>query len=276
MAEQMFPVLKEECPVSISTQTSNCYDIVLDEDIQQPHYYRNAFQALREAREGDLVRIFICSSGGSLSSAIQFKNYIDECQGHVVAIVDGEAYSAASMIALCAHEIHVKPFSTWMLHSASFGAIGNTENVKAQVDFTAKHADAFMEEVYKDFVSSEELNDIRRGVEIWLDAEQVNERLSKKFSKFEDDYEGQDQISIDDIIASAAEDAAEKTMKKILAKFDLTEKVKPVKSARKKVESKLSSPEMNLDPIVIASVGAFNSAELSKLETLSQVEHAVN
>ncbi|MNR53221.1 hypothetical protein D3C85_1731950 [compost metagenome] len=77
--------------------------------------------------------------------------------------------------------------------------------------------------------------------------------------------------SIDDLITSAAEDAAEKTMKNILAKFDLIEKVKPVKAVRKKVESKVK-----IDPIVIANVEAFNSAELSKLGTLSQVEHAVN
>lgn len=252
MAEQMFPVMKEECPVSVSTQTSNCYDIVLDEDIQQPHYYRNAFQALREAREGDLVRIFICSSGGSLSSAIQFKNYIDECQGHVIAIVDGEAYSAASMIALCAHEIHVKPFSTWMLHSASFGAIGNTENVKAQVDFTAKHADAFMEEVYRDFVTPEELNDIRRGVEIWLDSEQVNERLGRKFSKLEEEYEQQEIKSIDEIVAKAVEEGSQKVIDRLLKKFDLV--AKAPKPARKKIENKI-------DNVVLENVEGFNKME---------------
>ena len=214
MSEQIIPLMKDECPVNVSTRSYNCYDIILDEDIKQPYYYRNAFQALREAQEGDVVRIFICTSGGSLSSAIQFKNYIDECQGHVVAIVDGEAYSAGSLIALCAHEIHVKPFSTWMLHSASFGAIGNTENVKAQVDFTAKHADAFMEEVYRDFVTPEELSDIRRGVEIWLDADQVNERLERKFTKMNEEFEiaSQDHKSLDELIA----DAVESTLHKVL------------------------------------------------------------
>lgn len=242
--DDLFPILKEECPVSVNTQSYNCYDIILDEDIKQPHYYRNAFQALREAREGDVVRLFICSSGGSLSSAIQFKNYIEECEGHVVAIVDGEAYSAASLIALCAHEIHVKPYSTWMLHSASFGAIGSTENVKAQVDFTAKHADAFMEEVYRDFVTPGEMHDIRRGVEIWLDADQVSERLEKKFSKDNGKHsEGEEPLDLFEMIEGAVKESVgnigtlvNDAVNKALSKYDLPVKQKPVRAKKAKVQ----------------------------------------
>jgi ATP-dependent protease ClpP protease subunit len=236
MAEQFMPIMKEECPISVNTQTSHCYDIILDEDIHEPSYYRNAFQVLRDAQEGDLIRIFICSNGGSLASAIQFKNYIEDCNGHVIAVVDGYAYSAASMIALCAHEIHVKPYSTWMLHSASFGAIGNTENVKAQVDFTAKHADAFMEEVYDGFVTPEEMEDIRRGVEIWLDADQVNQRLEKKFSSLMEDCGVQEHKTLEQMIQESVVTAVDEAMKNVLKRFDLSPKA-PKQKAKKAIDT---------------------------------------
>lgn len=181
MSDEMIPMFKEQCEVSQSSMTYNAFDIYLDEEIKDPTYYRHAFQVLRSAQQGDLVRIYISSVGGNLNSAVMFKNAIESCQAEVVAIIEAEAYSAASLIALCCSQIEVKKHATMMCHSAAFGSGGIVQNVRDHVDFVGKHAEAIMYEVYQDFLNPEELEDLRRGREIWLDHTQIGERLDVMF-----------------------------------------------------------------------------------------------
>lgn len=230
--QDLIPMMKDEVEIIHNTSVYNCYDILLDEEIKEPQYYRRAFQLLREAQEEDVVRIFISSSGGNMTSAVQFKNYIEGCNAHVIAIVDGEAYSAASLIALCAHEIVVKPYSTWMCHSASFGTGGSVGNVKDHVDFISKHADSFMEEVYAGFLSESEIADLRRGVELWLDHEQVGERIERMFKHRQEQYQQQCEteeggsepsMSLQDMIEQSVEKVLNKhpTLKPVPVMDDL-------------------------------------------------------
>ena len=159
-SENIIPMFKDQCEVSQTSSTYNAFDIYLDEDIKDPTYYRQAFQVLRSAQQGDLVRIYISSYGGNLNSALIFKNCIEACQADVVAIIEAEAFSAASLIALSCSNIEVKPYATMMLHSASFGAGGSVQNVRDHVEFTGRHAESLMEEVYRDFITPEEMEDL--------------------------------------------------------------------------------------------------------------------
>jgi len=179
--DKILGMFNQECEVSQTTSVYNCFDIYLDEDIKDPTYYRKAFQVLRSAQQGDLVRIYISSNGGNMNSAAIFKNCIEECQGHVVAIIEAEAYSAASLIALSCFEIKVQPYATMMCHSAAFGSGGIVQNVRDHVEFVGRNAEALMEEVYKDFLTDLEFIDLKRGREIWLDHIQIGVRLDKMF-----------------------------------------------------------------------------------------------
>lgn len=181
MTNDMIPMFKDQCEVSQSSSTYNAFDIYLDEEIKDPTYYRQAFQVLRSAQQGDLVRIYISTYGGSLTSAVMFKNNIEACQGEVVAIIEGEAYSAGSLIALSCPSIEVKPYATMMCHSAAFSSGGSVGTVRDHVDFVGKHAETIMEEVYRDFLSPTDLEDLRRGREIWLNHIEIGERLDRMF-----------------------------------------------------------------------------------------------
>lgn len=182
MSENNFiPMLKDQCEVSQTQSVYNAFDIYLDEEIKDPAYYRQAFQVLRSAQRGDLIRIHISSHGGNLSSALIFKNCIENCEADVVAIIEAEAYSAASLIALSAPNIEVKPYATMMLHSASFGSGGSVQNVRDHVEFTGRHAESLMDDVYRDFITEEEMLDLKRGRELWFDYKEICERLDKMF-----------------------------------------------------------------------------------------------
>lgn len=179
--DNLIPMFKDQCEVSQSQSIYNCYDIYLDEEIKDPTYYRQAFQVLRSSRKGDLVQIFISSHGGNLNSALIFKNCIEACEADVVAIIEAEAYSAASLIALSCPNIEVKPYATMMLHSASFGSGGSVQNVRDHVEFTGRHAESLMEEVYRDFISPPEMEDLKKGRELWFDYKQISDRLEAMF-----------------------------------------------------------------------------------------------
>ena len=181
MTENIFPLLKDQCEVSQTQSVYNAYDIYLDEEIKDPTYYRQAFQVLRSAQRGDLIRIYISSHGGNLNSALIFKNCIEDCQADVVAIIEAEAYSAASLIALSCPSIEVKPYATMMLHSASFGSGGSVQNVRDHVEFTGRHAESLMDEVYRGFISEDEMIDLKKGRELWFDYKEIGERLDTMF-----------------------------------------------------------------------------------------------
>jgi ATP-dependent protease ClpP protease subunit len=255
MSEDMKMLFKDQqCEVSQSTSVYNCYDIYLDGPIEDPSYYRNAFQVLRNSQEGDLVRLLISSPGGNLNSAIIFKNSIEACRADVVAVIEAEAYSAAGLIALCAPTIEVKPYATLMCHSAAFSSGGIVQNVRDHVDFTSRHAEAVMEEVYKDFLTEEEMSNLRKGCELWFDYEQIGERLEKMFEAREtqgcgdpscldcggEELEGEiQQFSFEEMMDEVASKAAEQVMKKLQSKFDITPKAQKPKKPSTKTQKAL-------------------------------------
>ena len=240
--EMILPMLNEQCEVSQTSMVYNAYDIYLDEEIKDPTYYRHAFQVLRSAQQGDLVRIYISSPGGNLNSALIFRNRIQECQCDVVAIIEAEAYSAASLIALSCPSIEVKPYATMMLHNAAFGSSGSVQNVRDHVEFTGRHAESLMEEVYKDFISTEELLDLKKGRELWFDYKEIGERLDKMFKSeagcgdpscegCSEDFDDEPEFNLIELIEQKTEDAVTKALDKILKKYNLVEKEKPSRKA---------------------------------------------
>lgn len=235
----MVPMFEEQCEVSQTSSSFDAYDIYLDGDIREPSYYRHAFQVLRSARQGDLVRIYISTNGGNLNSALMFKNNIEQCEADVIGIIEAEAYSAGGLIALSCPNIEVKPYTTMMCHSAAFGSGGIVQNVRDHVDFVGKHAEALMDEVYRDFLLPEELVDLKRGRELWFDYVEIGERLDRMFKarseEMGEDFDGVEQeFRLEDMIESAVE----KALTSLLDKYTLTEKPKPEKKASAKPRAK--------------------------------------
>ena len=182
MSEDMvFPMLQEQCPVMHSTLSTNVFDIILDDNIREPAYYRDAFQVFRQAQRGDRINLILNNSGGRLDSAVCFVNLMKETDAEVVAVLEGETHSAASIIALNAHGVEVKPYASMMIHHASFGSGGTVQNVMDHVNFTSKQTERLIRETYQFFLSESELDEVIRNREIWLTDEEIGERLDLMF-----------------------------------------------------------------------------------------------
>ena len=217
----IFPVLKEQCEViqSSFTETYNMYDIILDENIREPAYYRQAFHVLRTAKEGDRINIILNNSGGRIDSAICFRNLIKETQAEVLAVLEGETHSAASMIALSCHGVHVKPYASMMIHHASFGSGGTVQNVMDHVNFTSKQTERLIRDVYSSFLSESELDEVVRNREIWLTDDEIGERLDRMYEArreescscgqcgVDNDLEDEPKFDLKDLIKQAVNEA---------------------------------------------------------------------
>lgn len=177
-----FPsMFQDSCPVFQSSYTKHVYDIILDENIREPAYYRQALQTFKQANEGDLIRITLNNGGGRIDTALMFLHGIEETQAEVLAILEGDTHSASSMIALSCHGVEVKPFASMMVHHASFGTYNTVQNVMDHVNFTSKQTEALIRKVYKYFLTEIEVEEVIRNREIWLTHEEIGERLDIMF-----------------------------------------------------------------------------------------------
>lgn len=225
---QAMSMFQESCPVFQSSYTKHVYDIILDENIREPAYYRQALQTFKQANEGDLIRITLNNGGGRIDTALMFLHGIEETQAEVLAILEGDTHSASSMIALSCHGVEVKPFASMMVHHASFGTYNTVQNVMDHVNFTSKQTEALIRKVYKYFLTEIEVEEVIRNREIWLTHEEIGERLDIMFeakanepcdcgdeqcpknlrlAQGEEDFEDIEEFNLEELIAQKVEEA---------------------------------------------------------------------
>lgn len=163
-----------------NTQVLRCVKVYLDEDIKSPKYYRTLVQAAESLGEGDILHISINSYGGQLDGALAIIGAMQNSECHVQVSIDGAAASAASLIALSAPNLLISDFATMMIHAASFASFGKQSDVISHASFVDKRTKSIMQAIYKDFLTDSELQEVIMGREIWMDADEIVERLEMR------------------------------------------------------------------------------------------------
>lgn len=158
------------------------------------HYYlvgeiRGAYDhielldALNTASSNDKIYIHINSPGGCVNTAIQIMASIQRCEGHVATIIEGEAASAASMIFLAGHSMSIAPHSCMMIHTWSSGSFGKSQELVSDIMFSKDRFERMFVDVYQEFLSEDELSNIAKGMDMYLDEQQIIARLKNKHSQ---------------------------------------------------------------------------------------------
>lgn len=153
------------------------HDVFLDTDIGEPSNYRDLLSLMFNSSEDDTIALYINSHGGQLDTALAIVEGLKATKAHVIAIIIGACHSAASIISMYCHEVAVLDNAYSMVHTASFGASGNTGNVKAHTEFTIRQVEKLLNETYEGFLNKDELAKIKSGVEMWFDAEEIRKRM---------------------------------------------------------------------------------------------------
>jgi ATP-dependent protease ClpP protease subunit len=181
--------LPEKSNEFFTKNTGNQYEFYLSGEIQSPENYIAWFDVIRNSREMDTIKIYINSSGGDLYTALQFLRVMGECEGHLITSVEGSCMSAATMIFLSGHEFQVTPHSLFMFHNYSGGVFGKGGEQYDQIQYERAWSEKFMNEVYKDFLTTEEIQSMLNNKDIWMTSEQVLERIEKVMKKLHEEQQ---------------------------------------------------------------------------------------
>ena len=114
-----------------------------------------------------------------MHGALAIINAISNTDAEVIANIRGACISAGTMIALSCPLVQVQKNSYMMFHQASFGSAGKQKNVEDHALFFSAKVRKNMHEIYKDFLTVEEISDVDKGLEIWIDDEEIVARLEK-------------------------------------------------------------------------------------------------
>lgn len=161
------------------------HEVFIDSEIEEPSKYRELISVLINAGPNDKIHLYINSNGGHLDTAGAIISGILSSQAEVTAFLMGACHSAASLIAMYCHAVHVYDTAYMMIHTASFSSGGNTPTVKAHTDFTIKQCEKLMKDAYEGFLTSEEIKKVLNGIELWYNAEEIKPRLKKRFAAVE-------------------------------------------------------------------------------------------
>lgn len=159
------------------TDASTTHRFFIDENIGEPKNYRNLIQTLLEAPEGDVIEIWINSVGGRVGSALSVINAINSSRAAVVGVLNVEAHSAASMIFLSCHQHIVMPYSSMLVHEVSHGYVGKNSDLASYTKFQSSALVAYLTDIYVGFLGADEMTQVLKGYELWLDTDNILSRL---------------------------------------------------------------------------------------------------
>lgn len=165
--------------VVITPQIHNQIDIYLTGEIGNSEKYLPAYHTLVSASPNDIVYLYINSEGGNADTAIQFRHSIENCSAMVVGVVQGTCMSAASMILLACDSFVVADFSIIMCHNYRGISSGKGSEMFDQITFTRKWSEDMVREIYKGFLSEDEIVQVMDGKDIWMNHNEARERLQK-------------------------------------------------------------------------------------------------
>lgn len=157
--------------------TFNNWTFHIDTDVTEPSYYRLMLETLESCSESDTVKILVNTAGGNAYSMISIINAIKNCKAEVTGYLAGEACSAGSAILIACNSWEIAPYTTMMIHTMSYGTGGKESDVNRHTQHMTEWNKSVVSDIYKGFLSEDEIERVLDGVELWLQYDQIIERL---------------------------------------------------------------------------------------------------
>ena len=157
------------------------YIVSITDDFDEPKYYDEVVALLSTASEEDTITFNINSNGGYVSSLAMLLTWKSMCKAYQIHVLSGNASSAASAFFLSnADEYVVSDMASMMIHEYQTSNGGSNSNVIKQATHTAKENEKFIRSCYEYFLTEAEIEDTLKGVEHYLSADEIRERLEKR------------------------------------------------------------------------------------------------
>ena len=161
-------------------ETSHHFVVRLHNQIGPPSEYASLLNLFDNVTENDHVILDINSPGGVMDSAILIRRAIRSCAAPVTARIGITTASAATVIALACDNFEVDDLSTFHIHTASLGlGFGKVNDLHAAAEHNIRLIDKFVRQAYEHFLSEDELLSVLNGKEMYMDSENLYERLNR-------------------------------------------------------------------------------------------------
>jgi ATP-dependent protease ClpP protease subunit len=168
--------------------------VPIDQQINEPSYYRSVVERMDQLSEGDEIVFRINSEGGRLDGLLSLLDAIDTTEATTIAHIQGECHSAASILALNCDNVYVSPYASMLVHFVSFGYAGKGMDVAHMVSHTLEQSNRLIVPTYKGFCTDEEIDEIIKGKQLWLGAEEIQRRLQLKLEYLSKETEVPEEI----------------------------------------------------------------------------------
>lgn len=234
--EMKMPILPDFQKKIYQKIQSQTFEFYLYDEIEDPMDYIELLQVLDSAGPNDTVIIHINSVGGRLDIALQIRNSIVNSEATVVASLDGNCYSAATIIALSCKSINVTHSCLFMIHTYSHVLYGKENETKSQKEASDRLWQKVVDEVYSGFLTDEEISSVRAGTDIWLTSDDMVPRLTALKEKNEE----RESEFIENASTMMDDESLDATIEALSAQLEILkkEKKKRIKPVEKKPAAK--------------------------------------
>lgn len=121
-----------------------------------------------------------------MHTCISIVSAIRSSKALVIGSLTSIAYSAASIIWLACDYQEVFEHASFMAHDGAGWSSGSFTQQYKQIEHSKKVLEGLYRDVYEGFLSDEEIDNILDGSELWLDFEEIIERLNGMSPEQED------------------------------------------------------------------------------------------
>ena len=166
-----------DCPIYQGKPLATLHTIYISGDIGGAENYTDAFELIRNSGENDAIKIHINSHGGDLFTAVQFMRVLKEAEATIICSVEGACMSAATLIFLAADSWEISDHSAFMFHNYSTRMAGKGGELYDSITFDRKWSESMLKTEYEGLLSEDEITSVLNNKDIWLNADEVGERL---------------------------------------------------------------------------------------------------
>lgn len=247
---KLMPLIQPNKLFVTENRDHTLYEYYLLGNIGDPEDYVELCHALRTARPEDKFILRFNSGGGQVRTGNQILNAIHECEALTIGFIEHDCGSMCTFLFLACNTWGVSQYAEWFSHTVSGGNYGKECETFEASQFLRRQTHKRIREEYKNFLTEEEIEKILTGTDIYLDADEIMQRL-EIFSEARESegcgnpdcnecgLDNEEPFDLMSVIEEKVAQGVEKSLDRILKKYTLTEKPKPEKKPRVKVETKV-------------------------------------
>ena len=247
---KILPMLQPNKLFVTENRDHTLYEYYLLGNIGDPEDYVELCHALRTARPEDKFILRFNSGGGQVRTGNQILNAIHECEALTIGFIEHDCGSMCTFLFLACNTWGVSQYAEWFSHTVSGGNYGKECETFEASQFLRRQTHKRIRQEYANFLTEEEIEKILTGTDIYLDSDEIMQRLEVFSESRQTDgcgnpdcnecgLDNEEPFDLMSVIEEKVAQGVEKSLDKILKKYTLTEKPKPEKKPRVKVEDKV-------------------------------------